>query len=122
MWSSSVNIKFFSLAAAAADHVTDDSDTESNRSDSLGTATSNSFSTTTSLVNNVAPIANVTAATVVAPITPIPHVMAAATQAVSPTFHLSTSVSQRWYVITVGRETGIFQGWCVVSHSLIYLF
>ncbi|KAG0696319.1 hypothetical protein DFH29DRAFT_879424 [Suillus ampliporus] len=73
--------------AAAADHVTDDSDTESNHSNSLGT--------TTSLVNNVAPIANVTATT----------------QAVSRAFHTSTSVSKRWYVITVGRETGVFQGW-----------
>ncbi|KAG1744766.1 hypothetical protein EDB19DRAFT_1826911 [Suillus lakei] len=63
-------------AAAAADHVTDDTNTESNNS--------NSLSTTTSLVNNVAPITNVAAATVVAPITPIPHVMAAATQAVTP--------------------------------------
>ncbi|KAG0692997.1 hypothetical protein DFH29DRAFT_1007793 [Suillus ampliporus] len=90
-------------AAAAADHVTDDSDTESNHSNSLGT--------TTSLVNNVAPIANVTAAMVVAPITPIPHVMAATTQAVSPAFHTSTSVSQCWYVIMVGCKTGIFQGW-----------
>ncbi|KAG1810686.1 uncharacterized protein BJ212DRAFT_1484251 [Suillus subaureus] len=87
--------------AAVADHVTDNSDTESNHSDSLGTATSNSLGTTTSLINNVAPITNVTAATVVAPITPVPHVMAATTQAVSPTFHMSTSVSQCWHNIHI---------------------
>ncbi|KAG2738988.1 hypothetical protein P692DRAFT_20756900, partial [Suillus brevipes Sb2] len=25
--------------------------------------------------------------------------------------HTSMSASLRWYVITVGRETGVFQGW-----------
>ncbi|KAG1722949.1 hypothetical protein EDB19DRAFT_1834794 [Suillus lakei] len=87
--------------AAAADHVTDNSDTECNNSNSLSTTTSNSLGTTTSLINNMAPITNVTAATVVASITPVPHVMAANTQAVSPTFHTSTFVSQRWHNIHI---------------------
>ncbi|KIK35046.1 hypothetical protein CY34DRAFT_17287 [Suillus luteus UH-Slu-Lm8-n1] len=53
--------------------------------------------------DTVAPVNNV------APVTPVPQ--AAATQAAPPNLHTSTSVSQRWYVITVGRETGVFQGW-----------
>lgn len=62
--------------------------------------------------DTVAPVNNV------APVTPVPQ--AAATQAAPPNLHTSTSVSQRWYVITVGRETGVFQGW-YVSHSLIII-
>ncbi|KAG1744509.1 hypothetical protein EDD22DRAFT_958634 [Suillus occidentalis] len=32
--------------------------------------------------------------------------------------HGTTSASVRWYVVTVGRETGVFQGWHNV-HSLV---
>lgn len=66
--------------------------------------------------NDVADDSDTVAPVNVAPITPVPQV--AATQAAQPNLHTSTSVSQRWYVITVGRETGVFQGW-YVSHSFI---
>ncbi|KAG1740109.1 uncharacterized protein EDB91DRAFT_1248437 [Suillus paluster] len=34
----------------------------------------------------------------------------------------STSALARWYVITVGCVTGVFQGWCILQHLLIYDF
>jgi hypothetical protein len=32
------------------------------------------------------------------------------------------SASLRWYVITVGRETGVFQGWYVPHHFVFIVF
>lgn len=54
-----------------------------------------SAAVTTPLVNNVAPSA------------PFPHVMAATNQTTS-NLHTNMSVSQCWYVITIGCKTGVF--------------
>lgn len=40
----------------------------------------------------------------------------------APTLHTSMSASLRWYVITVGRETGVFQGWYVPYRFVFFVF
>ncbi|KAG1733452.1 hypothetical protein EDB19DRAFT_1911590 [Suillus lakei] len=51
---------------------------------------------------------------------PSPVTIAAATSLTTATpHHGSTSASARWYVITVGRETGVFQGWHNVHSHVV---
>ncbi|KAG1744355.1 hypothetical protein EDB19DRAFT_1906582 [Suillus lakei] len=51
---------------------------------------------------------------------PSPVTIAAATSLITATpHHGSTSASARWYVITVGCETGVFQGWHNVHSHVV---
>ncbi|KAG1720281.1 uncharacterized protein EDB91DRAFT_1088892 [Suillus paluster] len=64
---------------------------------------------------DVGPAGDTAANTVVPNATPGTVTPAIATT----TAHGSTSASARWYIITVGRETGVFQGWHNVHSHVI---
>jgi len=61
--------------------------------------------TTTAVDNTRAPVATATVTSVAAP-------LASGSQQSVASDH-STSTSQKWYCVTIGREVGVFQGLCV---------
>ncbi|KAG1747265.1 uncharacterized protein EDB91DRAFT_1079859 [Suillus paluster] len=69
---------------------------------------------------DVGPAGDTAANTVVPNATPGTVTPGTATPAIATTTaHGSTSASARWYVITVRRETGVFQGWHNVHSHVI---
>ncbi|KAG2137015.1 hypothetical protein DEU56DRAFT_912787 [Suillus clintonianus] len=99
-----------------------ESQSDTSTTDSIDTAPALVVNTVAAPTINAAPIVvntvaapTINAAPVVINAAAAPTIRAAAptlvNTAVPTTQHSSTSASVRWYVITVGRETGVFQGW-----------
>ncbi|KAG2140100.1 hypothetical protein DEU56DRAFT_911808 [Suillus clintonianus] len=99
-----------------------ESQSDTSTTDSIDTAPALVGNTVAAPTINAAPVVvntvaapTINAAPVVVNAAAAPTIRAAAptlvNTAVPTTQHSSTSASVRWYVITVGRETGVFQGW-----------
>ncbi|KAG1736452.1 uncharacterized protein EDB91DRAFT_1083410 [Suillus paluster] len=86
--------------------------------DEAQSVTDTSSLTSVATIGNVAPPAAAgVAATNAAP--PPVTIAAATSLTTTAPHHGSTSASARWYIITVGRETGVFQGWHNVHSHVV---